>query len=79
MQIVEKQQAEIERLKKLLDNMTDALVKTDEACRKPEAEVIKDFAERLKEKANSGFWDEHSYVSVEDIVVVLEEMVGDVE
>jgi hypothetical protein len=27
------QKAEIERLKKSLDNMTDALIKTDEACR----------------------------------------------
>ena len=40
--------AEIERLKKSLDNMTDALVKTDEACRSAENDAIKDFAERVK-------------------------------
>ena len=42
--------AEIERLKKSLDNMTDALVKTDEACRKAEAEAIKELVKRLKDR-----------------------------
>ena len=44
---IRKQKAEIERLQKSLDNMTDALVKTDEACRKAETEAIKDFADLL--------------------------------
>lgn len=39
--------AENERLQKSLDNMTDALVKTDEACRKAKSEAYREFAERL--------------------------------
>ena len=37
---VNQQKAEIERLKKSLDNMTDALIKTDEACRKADFEEV---------------------------------------
>ena len=43
------QSAEIERLQKSLNNMTDALVKTDEACRKAESEAIKDFTDKIAE------------------------------
>ena len=28
---------------------------------------VKEFAEKLKEKADGGFWQEHCYVDVEDI------------
>ena len=38
---------------------------------------IKEFTERLKEKADSGFWQERSYVDVEDIDNLVKEMVGD--
>ena len=54
----------------------EALINGQETLQKNLPKVM---AERLIEKANSGFWDEHSYVSVEDIVVVLEEMAGGVE
>lgn len=49
--LIKRQQAEIERLQKSLDNMTDALVKTDEYCRKAEQEAYKEFAEKFKQEA----------------------------
>lgn len=42
-----RQKAEIERLQKSLDNMTDALVKTDEVCRKAKSEAYREFAAEL--------------------------------
>ena len=41
------------------------------------AEAIKEFAEQLKKRADRGFWQEHSYVDVEDIDNLVKEMVGD--
>lgn len=41
------------------------------------AEAVKEFAERLKEKASKGFWNELAYVDVDDIDNLVEEMVGD--
>ena len=38
---------------------------------------LKEFAERLKEKADRGFWQEHSYVDVDEIDNLVKEMVGD--
>lgn len=68
--LINRQQAEIDNLR--ADK--EALINGQETLQKNLPKVM---AERLKEKANSGFWDEHSYVSVEDIVVVLEEMAGE--
>ncbi len=52
---LKRQKAEIERLQKSLDNMTDALAKTDDACRQAQSEAIKEFwnnrPERLNEQA----------------------------
>ena len=37
-------------------------------------QAIKEFADRLKERADSGFWQEHSYVDVDDIDNLVKEM-----
>ena len=37
---------------------------------------VKEFAEALKEKASSGFWEERSYVDTEDIDEVAKELTG---
>lgn len=41
------------------------------------AEAIKEFAERLKEKAISTFYEERKYIDTEDIDNLVEEMVGE--
>ena len=38
------------------------------------SEAIKEFAERLKEKASRGFWDELAYADVDDIDNLVKEM-----
>ena len=43
------------------------------------SEAIKEFAERLKEKATGTFFEECKYVNTEDIDNLVEEMVGDKE
>ena len=75
---IAEQQAEIERLKE-----ENKQIRND--CRWCEewqttellgerAKAIKEFVERLKEKADSGFWQEHSYVSTDDIDDLVKEM-----
>ena len=72
-----RQKEEIERLKKSLDNMTDALIKTDEACRKAEIEGAKKFVEEVKR------WQQYSddygcyAVDIYSIDNTLKEMVGE--
>ncbi len=45
-----------------------------ETAKEAKSEAVKEFAERLKEKADSGFWQEHCYVDVEDIDNLVKEM-----
>lgn len=85
--LINRQQAEIEKLQKenkffrktIQENAQRALEVTIEEVENAKTEAIKEFAERLKEKADRGFFQEHSYVDVEDIDDTLKEMVGDAE
>ena len=72
--IAYEQQAEIERLKaeaNCADGYADALVE------RTKTEAIKEFAERLKEKAWIGMWESVEHVDVDDIDNLVKEMVGD--
>ena len=76
-----RQKAEVERLQQkyeLSEAEREANVKGfTETLKTVRAEAIKEFAERLKEKADRGFWQEHSYVDVEDIDNLVKEMTED--
>lgn len=61
--LINRQKAEIERLKDFCD------IYSNEGAR-----AIKEFAERLKEKATSTFFEEHKHVDTEDIDNLLKEM-----
>ena len=79
---IAEQQAEIARLKEFIEKDQGLIlhltnVSKDEYDNKIKAEAIKDFAERLKEKATSTFYEEHKYVDTEDIDYVVKEMAGD--
>lgn len=65
------QNAEIERLQKLLDD------KCDRCIAKDRAEAVKEFAERLKEKAWHGMWETINHVDVDEIDNLVKEMVGE--
>lgn len=69
---IKRQKAEIEELRKGFT--ADADYFASEYDKNIKAEAIKEFAERLKERADSGFWQEHSYVDVDDIDNLVKEM-----
>ena len=84
------QQAEIERLKEenkkqklVIEEIEDTInplpfeTDFDKAIRTAKSEAIKEFAERLKEKATSTFYEERKYVDTEDIDNLVKEMVGE--
>ena len=64
--LINRQRAEIERLEKILDKRCDVCPAVSTA--------IKKFAEKLKAKATSTFWEERKYVDAEDIDDVLAEL-----
>ena len=76
--LIEMQQAEIEGLRRTNDNLNDIigdlLDDWSSAIEKAKSEAIKEFAERLKEKATSTFYEEHKYVDTEDIDNLVKEM-----
>lgn len=41
------------------------------------AEAIKEFAEKLKERATKGFWETDAYIGTEQIDELVKEMVGE--
>ena len=67
----EKAQTEIERLQKNIDGLN---IFTTNHMKVIRLQAIKEFADRLKERADSGFWQEHSYVDVDDIDNLVKEM-----
>ena len=80
--------AEVERLKKTIVDLNANLSESVNCftrmetlykikCKELEvakSEAYKEFAEMLKEKSDRGFWQEHSYVDVEDIDNTLKEL-----
>lgn len=56
--------------KELIETLKDY----DDDIKTAKSEAIKEFAERLKERADSGFWQEHSYIDVDDIDNLVKEM-----
>lgn len=46
----------------------------EETVKAERRESIKEFAERLKNKSVQGFWDENTYVGVDDIDNLVKEM-----
>lgn len=77
--LINRQNAEIERLGKdryiFKDGVLELIPRTD--IEEIKSEAIKEFAERLKEKATSTFYEEHKYVDTEDIDNLVKEMAGD--
>lgn len=76
--LIKRQQAEIASLKTDLEDIAteyDAYKEAVEvALVETRAEAIKEFAERLKEKAASTFYEERKYVDTEDIDELVKEM-----
>ena len=71
--------AEFERMQGNIMCVMSANARLINQVDKAKTEAIKSFAERLKEKATSTFYEEHKYVDTEDIDNLVKEMVGDVE
>lgn len=73
-----RQQAEVERLRKLISavkkDLDIAISAYDKEIAEAKTEAIKEFAERLKEQATSTFYEEHKYVDTEDIDNLVKEM-----
>ena len=69
--------AKNERLKAEIRCGDNALALLDRSLFEVKAEAIKEFAERLKEKATSTFFEERKYVDTEDIDNLVKEMVGE--
>jgi hypothetical protein len=82
--LINRQKAEIERYRKehkefciRLGNLHSLELKVMDRADEIKSEAIKEFAERLKEKAGRGFWNELAFVDVDDIDNLVEEMVGE--
>ena len=72
--LINRQKAEIERLNIELQSMRSAANSYKWHYETAKSEAIKEFAERLKEKASRGFWDELAYADVDDIDNLVKEM-----
>lgn len=68
---IKEQKAEIERLQKNIDGLN---IFTTNHIKVVRLQAIKEFAEKLKEKATSTFYEEHKYVDTEDIDNLIKEM-----
>ena len=86
--LINRQKAEIERLVGVIDKTDAAYFQKVDEVKRAKAEAIKEFAERLKGKAETETYDElnpsgkmfhyeYRYVDIEDIDTVYKEMVGD--
>ena len=70
--LINRQKEEIERLKN-----RDLQVEVSEKLeREIKAEAVKEFTDRLKERASKGFWETDAYIGVEQIEELVKEMVG---
>ena len=72
--LINRQKAEIERLETNCLSMAQTMPNMAKAER---AEAVKEFAERLKEKAWHGMWETINHVDVDEIDNLVKEMVGD--
>lgn len=77
--LINRQQAEIEKLKKEIQITKDAYTMLQTKNEIIKSEAVKEFAERLKEMATQGFWETDAYVGVEQIDSLVKEMVGNIE
>ena len=86
--LVDSQKAEIERLNKANTSVVEHLKKSRRQLKTAKSEAIKEFAERLKEKAETetyidylpngnSYEYEYKTVDVDDINNLVKEMVGD--
>lgn len=70
--LINRQKEEIEGLKN-----RDLQVEVSEKLeREIKAEAVKEFTDRLKERASKGFWETDAYIGVEQIEELVKEMVG---
>lgn len=72
--LINRQKAEIERLEEMYDSSVSSERNVVDNIGYEKSEAIKEFAERLKEKATSTFYEEHMYVDTEDIDNLVKEM-----
>lgn len=72
--LINRQKAEIERLKNAYKQCAWERDVFSEDINAIKSEAYREFAERLKEKADRGFWQERSYVDTDDIDNLLEEL-----
>lgn len=70
----EKQKAEIERLKSPCEMQIEVSEKIENSIK---VGAVKEFAERLKEKAWHGIWETINHVDVDEIDNLVKEMVGE--
>ena len=75
--LINRQKAEIERLRG--STIVNNIMKSQRIKREAKAEAVKEFAERLKEKAITYYTIIGHWVSVKDIDNLVKEMVGDKE
>ena len=82
--LIKRQQEEIDRLKELFNQQQEIIADLEWTVSVSKAEAIKEFAERLKEKAKAELissWDKHLY-TIEEIITtqqvdnLVKEMVG---
>lgn len=72
--LINRQKAEIERLEEMYDSSVSSERNVVDNIGYEKSEAIKEFAEKLKEKATSTFYEEHKYVDTEDIDNLVKEM-----
>lgn len=72
--IINRQKDEIERLKHHCFGIQNELEAYKDTFNTATDEAIKEFAARLKEKADRGYWQEHFYVDIEEIDNLVKEM-----
>lgn len=72
--IIESQQEEIEQWKEEANKYQNMWCATTEDIQMAKDEAVREFAEKLKEKATSTFYEERKYVDAEDIDELVKEM-----
>lgn len=63
----------------LAEQAVNSVDRTPQFISKIKAEAIREFAERVKERASKGFWESDAYIGIEQIDDIVKEMVGDDE
>lgn len=77
--LINRQQAEIESIKIENQSLRSAANSYKIHYNEARTKAVKEFEERLKERASKGFWETDAYIGVEQIEELVKEMVGEEE